>query len=39
MTVDSGIPFVGKTLAEFVGKDCKRIIAEEYEYISDRLGS
>lgn len=37
ITVDSGIPFVGKTLAEFVGKDCKRVIAEEYEYISDRL--
>ena len=39
MAVDSGIPFVGKTLAEFVAKDCKRIIADEYEYISDRLGS
>ncbi len=37
MTVDSGIPFVGKTLAEFVGKDCKRIIADEFEYISERL--
>ena len=36
--VDCGIPFVGKTLAEFVAKDCKRIIADEYEYISDRLG-
>ena len=39
MAVDSGIPFVGKTLAEFVAKDCKRIIADEYEYINDRLGS
>ena len=38
MAVDCGIPFVGKTLAEFVAKDCKRIIAEEYEYISDQLG-
>ena len=38
MTVDCGIPFVGKTLAEFVAKDCKRIIAEEYDYISDQLG-
>ena len=37
MTVDSGIPFVGKTLAEFVAKDCKRIIRSEYEHISDRL--
>lgn len=35
--VDFGIPFIGKTLADFVAKDCKRIIADEYEYISDRL--
>jgi len=35
--VDSGIPFVGKTLADFVAKDCKRIIADEYRYISDRF--
>ena len=38
VTVDCGIPFVGKTLAEYVAKDCERIIAEEYEYICDRLG-
>ena len=38
MAIDCGIPFVGKTLAEFVAKDCKRIIADEFEYISDRLG-
>ena len=38
MTIDCGIPFVGKTLAEFVAKDCERIIADEYEYISGRLG-
>jgi len=37
VTVDCGIPFVGKTLAEFVAKDCERIIAEEYDYISERL--
>ena len=37
LNVDSGIPFIGKTLAEFVAKDCKRIIADEYEYLSDRL--
>jgi hypothetical protein len=37
MAVDCGIPFVGKTLAEFVAKDCKRIIADEYDYISDQL--
>jgi hypothetical protein len=38
MAIDCGIPFVGKTLAEFVAKDCKRIIADEFEYIRDRLG-
>jgi hypothetical protein len=38
LSVDCGIPFVGKTLAEFVAKDCKRLIAEEYEYISKQLG-
>ena len=37
MTVDCGIPFVGKTLAEFVAMDCKRLIADEFEYISERL--
>ena len=37
VSVDCGIPFVGKTLAEFVAKDCERIIADEYDYISDRL--
>ena len=39
VTVDCGIPFVGKTLAEFVAKDCERIIADEYDYISERLDS
>ena len=39
MTVDCGIPFVGKTLAEFVAKDCKRLIAEEYAYLTERLDS
>ncbi len=37
VTVDCGIPFVGKTLAEYVAMDCERIIAEEYEYICERL--
>ena len=37
LNVDSGIPFIGKTLADFVAKDCKRIIADEYEYISGLL--
>ena len=39
MEVDCGIPFVGNTLAEFVAKDCKRLIADEYDYICERLGS
>ena len=37
LDIESGIPFIGKTLAEFVAKDCKRIIADEYEFISERL--
>ncbi len=37
MEVDSGIPFVGKTLAEFVAKDCKRIVRDEFEYITEKL--
>ena len=37
--VDCGIPFVGKTLAEFVAKDCERLVAEEYDYITERLTS
>lgn len=37
MVIDSSISFVGKTLAEFVAKDCERFVAREYEYISDRL--
>ena len=39
MTIECGIPFVGKTLAEFVAIDCKRLIADEYDYISERLDS
>ena len=39
MTIDCGIPFVGKTLTEFVAIDCKRLIADEYNYISERLDS
>ncbi len=37
VSVDCSIPFVGKTLAEFVAMDCKRILAEEYAYVRDRL--
>jgi hypothetical protein len=39
LAIDCGIPFVGKTLAEFIAADCERLIALEYEYITDRLGS
>lgn len=39
LAVDCGIPFVGKTLAEFVAADCKRLVAREYEYLTDRLMS
>lgn len=34
-----GVPFVGKTLADFVAADCERLITEEYDYITDRLDS
>jgi hypothetical protein len=37
--IQCGIPFVGKTLAEFVAMDCERLISDEYDYISDRLES
>lgn len=37
MTVECGIPFVGKALAEFVAADCARLVASEYEYLTDRL--
>ena len=39
LTVDCSIPFVGKTLAEFVAKDCKRIIANEFDFLTERLAS
>lgn len=38
LNVDCGIPFLGKALAEFAAKDCKRLMAAEYKYITDRLG-
>ena len=37
VTVKSGVPLVGKTLAEFVAKDCKRIIGWEYRYMCEQL--
>lgn len=39
LRIDCGIPFVGKTLAEFVAADCKRLMTLEYEYITNRLGA
>ncbi len=37
LSVDCSIPFVGRPLAEFIAKDCKRLIATEYDYITERL--
>ena len=37
LEISSGIPFIGKTLAEFVTRDCKRLIADEYKYLTERL--
>ena len=39
LRIECGIPFVGKTLAEFVAADCQRLIASEYEYLTERLGA
>ena len=39
LRVECGIPFVGKTLAEFVAADCERLIDNEYEYITERLAA
>ena len=39
MEVDCRIPLIGGTLAEFVAKDCKRLIAVEYDYLCERLAS
>lgn len=39
LRIDCGLPFVGKTLAEFIAADCKRLIAAEFRYITDRLAS
>ncbi len=37
LVVDCGIPFIGKSLAEFIASDCKRLIAAKYKFITDRL--
>lgn len=39
LVIECGIPFVGKSLAEFVAADCKRLIDAEYKYITGRLAS
>lgn len=39
ISVDCSIPFVGKPLAEFVARDCARLVADEYAYITERLNS
>lgn len=39
LIIDCSLPFVGKTLAEFVAADCKRLIAAEYKYIRNRLAA
>ncbi len=39
ITIDCSIPFVGKTLAQFVARDCERLVADEYAYITERLDS
>ena len=39
ITVDCSIPFIGTTLAEFVARDCERLVADEYAYLTERLSS
>lgn len=39
LIIDCSLPFVGKTLAEFVAADCKRLITAEYKYLSNRLAA
>ena len=37
--IDCRIPLIGRTLAEFVAKDSERLIANEYAYLCERLGT
>lgn len=37
LSVDCGIPFVGKTLVDFIGRDIERLALKEYEYLQERL--
>ena len=39
LVIDCSLPFVGTKLAEFIAADCKRLIAAEYKYITDRLAA
>ena len=39
LVIDCSIPFIGKTLAEYIAADCKRLIGAEYKYITNRLAS
>ena len=39
VSINCGIPFVGKALVDLVARDCERLIADEYEYITERLAS
>ena len=39
VSINCGIPFVGGALVNLVAKDCERLIANEYEYIVERLAS
>jgi len=36
--IECVIPLIGGTLAAFVAKDCERLVADEYDYIRERLG-
>ena len=38
LSVECGIPFVGKTLVDFIGRDVERLVAKEYDYLQQRLG-
>ncbi len=39
VSINCGIPFIGKALVDLVARDCERLIADEYEYITERLAS
>lgn len=37
LTIDCGIPVVGKKLEQFVARDCRRLIAAEHKYLTTHL--